>query len=220
MRYRWGHSDKNGAHHAPREPKWGRRNKLLAALLGALLAGGTAYGVSNWVVGLGAGSNGEATSGTVSNLTITAVASPSASNLLYPGGNGDVVVSISNPNPFPVTITAVDLPTNTTYAAGYSDSGLLDPQSGCSASTPSYVIWNYSSGTSGSSHTLASPLVVAATGQSNNPLAVTLTDDASMTVSAPAACEATYFSMPSFTGIQAAGGGSPTSSPATDSWSS
>jgi hypothetical protein len=220
MQYRWGFRNRNGAHHARKEPNWGRRNKLLAALIGALLAGGTAYAVSNWMVGLGAGSDGEAASGTVSNLTITAVASPTASNLLYPGGNGDVVVSISNPNPFPVTITQVDLPTNTTYAAGYSDSGLSDPQSGCLASTPSDVIWNYSTGTSGTSHTLNSPLVVAASGQSSNPLAVTLTDDASMGLSAPANCEASYFSMPSFTGIVAAGGGTPTSSPATDYWSS
>ena len=33
-----------------------------------------------------------------SNLTITAVASPAAGNLLYPGGTGDVVVTIANPN--------------------------------------------------------------------------------------------------------------------------
>jgi hypothetical protein len=49
---------------------------------------------------------------------------------------------------------------------------------------------------------------------------VTLTNDATMGPSAPANCEATYFSMPSFTGIVAAGGGTPTSSPATDYWNS
>jgi hypothetical protein len=220
MQYRSGRRNRNGAHHARREPNWGRRNKLLAALIGALLAGSTAYAVSNWMVGLGAGSDGEAASGSVSDLTITAVASPTAANLLYPGGNGDVVVSISNPNPFPVTITVVELPSDTTYASGFSDSGLSDPQTGCSASTPSDVVWNYSTGSSGTSHTLNTALVVAASGQSNNPLVVTLTNDASMGQSAPASCEATYFSMPSFTGIVAAGGGSPTASPATDYWNS
>jgi hypothetical protein len=190
-------------------------------VIGATAAAGLAYAASNWVVGLAGGSSGEAQSASVSNLTITAVASPAATNLLYPGGNGDVVVSISNPNPFPVTITAVNLPTNTTYANGYTTSALSTTQTGCIAATPSDVIWNYSTGSSGSSHTLTTPLTVAASGQSNNPLAVTMTSDASMTLSAPAACENTYFAMPSLTGITATGGSaSATTSPATDSWTS
>ena len=60
-----------------------------------------------------------------------------------------------------------------------------------------------------------------ASGQANNPLAVTLTNDASMTAASPAACANTYFSMPSITGITATGGaGTATISPATDSWTS
>ena len=145
------------------------------------------HAATNWVVGLGAGSSGEAQSATVSNLSISAVASPAASNVLYPGGNGDVVVTISNPNPFPVTITAVSLPTNTTYATGYATSALTTTQTGCLAATPSDVISNYSMATSGSSHTLTTALTVAASGQANNPLAVTFTNDASMTAAVPAA---------------------------------
>ena len=103
----------------PTEERRSRRRRLLAAIVGTALVAGTAYGVTNWVVGLSGGSNGEGQSANVSNLSITAVASPAAGNLLYPGGTGDVVISISNPNPFPVTITAVNLPTNTTYATGY-----------------------------------------------------------------------------------------------------
>ena len=206
---------------AESERRSSRRRRLLAALLGAALVSGVAYGTTNWLVGINGGSSGEAQSGSVSNLTITAVASPAAGNLLYPGANGDVVVSISNPNPFPVTITAVQLPTNTTYATGYTTSSLTTTQTGCLAATPSGVTWNYATGSSGSSHTLTTPLIVAASGAADNPLAVTLTNDASMAVSAPAACESTYFSMPSFTGITAsAGGGTATTSPATDSWTS
>ena len=157
----------------------------------------------------------------MSNLTIAAVASPAAGNLLFPGGGGDVVVTISNPNPFPVTITAVQLPTNTTYAAGYTTSALSTTQSGCLAATPSDVIWNYSTGSSGSSHALTALLVVGASGNANNPLTVTLTNDASMTAAAPSACENTYFSMPSLTGVSATGGGAtPTTTPVTDSWTS
>jgi hypothetical protein len=195
--------------------------KVLAASLGVVLAGAGAYAATNWVVGLTGGSSGEGQSATISNLSISAVASPSATNLLYPGGAGDVVVTISNPNPYPVTITAIQLPTSTTYATGYTTSALTTTQTGCLAATPSDVIWNFSTGTSGSSHTLTTPLTVAASGQANNPLAVTLTNDASMTAASPAACANTYFSMPSVTGITATGGvGTATISPATDSWTS
>jgi hypothetical protein len=48
---------------------------------------------------------------------------------------------------------------------------------------------------------------------------VTLTNDASMTAASPAACENTYFSMPSLAGIAASGGAAvATASPATDAW--
>ena len=195
--------------------------KLATAVMGAVLAGGTAYAATNWIVGLAGGSSGEAQSATVSNLTVTAVASPAASNVLYPGGNGDVVLTISNPNPYPVTVTAVNVPTNTTYGTGYTTSALTTTQTGCIATTPSDVIWNFSTATTGSSHTLTTTLTVAASGQPNNPLTVTLTNDASMTSAAPAACENTYFSMPSLTGLTATGGAATvTNSPVVDSWTS
>src|SRR5579863_7589062 len=180
-------------HAEPRPARWSKRTKVISAITGAALAGAAAFAASNWVVGLNSGSSGEAQSGSVANLTISAVASPSAANLLYPGGNGDVVLTISNPNAFPVTITAVQLPTNTTYATGYTTSALTTTQAGCLAATPSDVIWNFSTATSGSSHTLTTPLTVGASGQANNPLAVTLTNDASMTAASPAACANTYF---------------------------
>jgi hypothetical protein len=116
-----------------------------------------------------------------------------------------------------VTVTAVNLPTSTTYATGYTTSALTATQTGCLAATPSYVLWNYATGTSGSSHTLNSPLVVAG----NGTLTVTFTNDASMTTASPSACQNTYFSMPSLTGVTAtAGGGTATTSPATDYWNS
>jgi hypothetical protein len=194
--------------------RFSRRTKVVSMVCGIVLAGAGAYAATNWVVGLNSGSSGEGQSATISNLTITAVASPAASNLLYPGGTGDVVVSITNPNPFPVTITAVQLPTNTTYATGYTNSGLSSANASCT-STTSLVSWNFATATSGSSHTLTTPLTVAASGT----LAATLTNDASMASTTPAACAATYFSMPSFTGVSATGGAATaTTSPATDAW--
>ncbi len=180
------------------------------------MVGGGAYAATNWVVGLSAGSSGEGQSATIANLTITAVAAPSATNLLFPGGNGDVVATITNPNAYPVTISGVDLPLNTSYAGGFTTSALSTAQAGCTAAN-SDVIWNYSTGTSGSVHTFTTPLTVAANGS----LTVTFTNDASMTAAAPAACAATFFSMSSLTGVVATGGAATaTTSPATDAWTS
>jgi hypothetical protein len=210
---------KKPTHAAPREER-SRTRKVCAAVLGALLAAVSAYAITTWVVSLNGGSDGAAQSAGAQNLTITAVASPAATNLLYPGGNGDVVVSISNPNAFPVTITAVQLPTDITYAGGYTTSALTTTQTGCDSSN-SDVVWNYSDSASGSTHNLTSPLTVGASGQANDPLVVTFTDDASMGASAPQACEGSYFSMPSLTGVSATGGaGTSTTSPATDAWTS
>jgi len=190
-------------------------------MVAATLAGGGVFATTNWSLGLNAGSDGAGQSANVTNLTVTAVASPSAGTLLYPGGPGDVVVMISNPNPYPVTIVAVQLPTNATDATGYTTSELTTTQTSCTAATPSGVTWNFSSVTSGTSHALATPLTVSAFGQANNPLTVTLTNDERMSMTAPAACEGTFFAMPSFTGITATGGSAPsTTSPVTDGWTS
>ena len=197
------------------------RLKIVSAVCGIVLAGAGAYGASNWIVNLNAGSSAEAQSAAISNLTISAVASPAASNLLYPGGAGDAVVTIANPNPFPVTITAVQLPTSTTYATGYTTSALSTTQTGCIASTPSGVTWAFATTTSGTSHTLTTAVTVGASGAPNNPLVVTLTNDAAMGTTSPAACANTYFSMPSLTGVTATGGAATsTTSPATDAWTS
>lgn len=207
--------------HRKIRPPRSLKMKVASSVLGVVLAGGAAFAATNWVVGLGTGSSGAGQSANISNLTISAVASPAPTNLLYPGGSGDVVVTISNPNPFPVTLTALQLPTNTTYAMGYTTNALTTTQTGCLATTPSDVIWNYSTATSGTSHTLTSAVTVGASGAANNPLVVTFTNDASMTVAAPAACADTFFSLPSLTGVTATGGSATsTTTPATDSWTS
>ena len=195
---------------------WSRRARIASAVIGCALTGGAAFAATNWVVGVNGGSSGEGQSATISNLTITATASPAATNLLYPGGTGDVVLAIANANPYPVTLTAVQLPTSTTYAAGYTTSGLGTANGSCTAGT-SIVAWSYATATSGTSHTLTSPLTVAASGS----LTVTLTNDASMGSTSPAACAGTYFAMPSLTGVTATGGAATaTTSPAVDSWTS
>jgi hypothetical protein len=199
-----------------RRSRKSRLARFAAIAAGVVIAGTGAYAATNWVVGLNSGSTGEGQSATISNLSISAVASPAATNDLYPGGNGDVVVTIANSNPYPVTITAVQLPTDTTYAAGFTTNSLGTAQTGCSGTT-SLVSWNYASGTSGSSHTLTTALTVAANGS----LVVTFTNDATMALTAPLACANTFFSMPALTGVTATGGAaSVTTGPTTDSWTS
>jgi hypothetical protein len=217
-----GETDGRGAVAYARGRKLSRLTKVASITIGMMLAGVAAYAATNWVVGLASNSSGEAQSATISKVTISAVSSPAAGDLLDPGDSGDVVISIANANPFPVTITAVQLPTSTTYASGFTSSALTTAQAGCLSTTPSDVIWNFSTATSGSSHTLTTALTVAASGKPNNPLVVTLSDDALMTSSAPLACANTFFSMPALTGITATGGGTgtATTSPATDGWTS
>jgi len=200
--------------------KWSRGSKVASAVVGMLLAGSAAYAATSWVVGLSSGSTGEAQSATITNISITAVASPTPGTLLYPAATGDVEAEIENPNPFPVTVTALDLPADTTYASGFANSGLTVAQTGCS-STTSGVFWNASTSTSGTAVTLRTPLTVAAaTTSGDGKLTAMFIDGARMSSSAPAACENTYFSMPSLTGVAATGGGATaSSSPVTDSWS-
>ena len=70
-------------------------------ILGAALVGGSAYAATNWVVNLNSASSAEGQAATIQNLTVSAVSSPAPTNQLYPGGMGDVVLTISNPNPIP-----------------------------------------------------------------------------------------------------------------------
>src|ERR1700712_3454296 len=111
--------------------RWSRPRKVVAAATGIVLAGGTAFAATSWVVGLNSGSSGEGQSATLANISLTAGASPPASQLLYPGGTGDAVVTIGNTNSYPVTITALSLPANTVYATGWTNSALTATNASC-----------------------------------------------------------------------------------------
>lgn len=197
-----------------RPRNWSRRSKLIAGTVGAAMAGGVALAASSWLVGLSTGSTGQTQAGGVSNISIVPVAN-AGTNLLFPGGTGDVTAKIVNPNAFPVTVTGVDLPSATTYATGFGDASLTTPQSGCLAAT-SLVSWSYATAASGSVHTLAAPITVAANGNTT----ITFTNAASMALAAPAACESTFFAMPAFTGVVASVGSGAATTASTDSWAS
>lgn len=133
---------------------------------------------------------------------------------IYPGGSGAVVVSITNRNDVAVRITAVDLPADMAYATGYTTSAHTTRRTGCSAST-SGVVWTGSQRGRSSQQPLATPLVIPA----HQAATVTMDHAAQMNVSAPAACEATYFAMPAVIGIGTRSDAhARTSMPAVDSW--
>jgi len=88
-------------------------------MLGFFLVAGGAYSVTNWIgrperrlVGEKASPRRFRTSRSLRSLFRR------RTNQLYPGGAGDVVLTITNPNPYPVTLTGVTLPLSTSYAGG------------------------------------------------------------------------------------------------------
>src|SRR5262245_47087255 len=77
-----------------------RRVALVAFASGLLFISGVA--LAEWLA-TGTGS-GYAKAANAENLTTNVTV---ASESLYPGGTGDLALTVNNPNPFPVTVTAV-----------------------------------------------------------------------------------------------------------------
>jgi hypothetical protein len=83
--------------------KLGRKAIVVTVIVGGMLGGSVA--LAAWVA-TGSG-NGYAKATTAAALS-TVDASGATTAQLYPGANGDVVVTIHNPNPYPVRVTAID----------------------------------------------------------------------------------------------------------------
>lgn len=96
-----------------------KKTTVITLFLGAMLAGSVAYAA--WTAS-GTGS-GFAKAGSSSALTTGAAAAVAD---LYPGGSGDLKITINNPNPFPVVVSDVAR----TAGAITSDAG-----ASCNAST-------------------------------------------------------------------------------------
>jgi hypothetical protein len=113
---------------------------VVAGILGVLMAGGGGYAASHWIVGRSGG--GQASS--ISNLTVRVTASPAATPVLGPGGNGDAV----SPRPSPMPVTAVQVPATPTSAHGSRDSNLTTAKAGGCPAIAGDVTGNHSTGTS------------------------------------------------------------------------
>ncbi len=79
--------------------------RLALALSAAVMMATATVTFGSWSVSSAPG-GGYSKAVTAQSLTFTDV-SGSAAAQLYPGGTGDLVVRVTNPNPFAVTITAV-----------------------------------------------------------------------------------------------------------------
>jgi hypothetical protein len=83
-----------------------RRKRTIVVALVVLAAAVVAVGVGLGAWSLGGTGNGSAKATTASNITL-ADASAFTSADLYPGATGNLKLRATNPNPFPVRITAV-----------------------------------------------------------------------------------------------------------------
>lgn len=144
---------------------------LLAIL--ALSVGGAAYAA--WG-GSGSGT-GSATTGTTVAVTLSPGA-PSAD--LYPGGQANVVLTVSNPNASPVRIGSLSLDTGQGTLGFGVDGGHL----GCAVSTLSFT--TQTNGGAGWN-------VPAKVGAVNGTLSVTLTNALAMSSGAANGCQGASF---------------------------
>jgi hypothetical protein len=145
--------------------KHAKKLSVLGASLAVFLIGSVVFAA--WLV-TGTG-NGAAQADTADALVVTA---GSTSAQLYPGGSGDVTLSVQNPNPFPVDITSI------------VRSGAIDSSgpAACDASTGvSFTDQNSVTGMS---------IAAGAT------LPVTLTGAAAMDNSSDNSCQGQTFSIP------------------------
>jgi hypothetical protein len=83
-----------------------RRKRTIGVALAVLAVAVVAVGVGLGAWSLGGTGNGSAKATTASNITL-ADASAFTSADLYPGATGNLKLRATNPNPFPVRITAV-----------------------------------------------------------------------------------------------------------------
>lgn len=151
------------------------RVALAAVVLGLALPGGVA--LAFWTAA-GSGSGGGSTAN-AQPLTISA-GTPSAR--LHPGGQGDVALTLSNPNPFPARLPSLALDT-TQGSGGFAVDGA---HSGCGLGVLSFTAQN--NGGSGW-------IVPARVGATDGTLALNLTSSASMSPSAADACQGAVFTV-------------------------
>jgi len=151
-----------------------RRRGITAAALAGLLvtaAAGTAY--AYWSAA-GSGS-GSAAAGTMQAVTVDAlVAGDNPKTALIPGGSADVVLRLTNPNPYAVQVYSVTPNGPATADAAHA---------GCTTTGVSF-------------RGIAAPLSTATYVAANSSTLITLPGAAAMDTTSLAACQGATFSLP------------------------
>ena len=141
---------------------------LMAALaaLAGLLTAAAAYGY------FASGGSGTGAGGTATMQTVTVATAGTPSTPLFPGGTGDVVFSVTNPNNFTVSLVSV------------SGSGTITPDAGHSGCTTTGVSLNVPSADL--------PVSIPA----NTAQTIDLPGAASMSSASLSACQGATFNIP------------------------
>jgi hypothetical protein len=152
--------------------QWSLRLAVLGGLTVAVMSGASAYAYwSTGGSGTGSGSAGSA----VALTTVSATAA--STGLLYPNGPaGDLRVTIKNPNPFPVTVTAL------------SADGTVTATGGTGTCT--------TTGVSVTPQTALSLAVPAKSGSTDGSLTTTLSGVLSMDNTSQTGCQGATFTVP------------------------
>jgi len=149
-----------------RDSRWYRRITAGSILFGIILVSSIAYAA--WTAS-GSG-QGYAKAGTAQTLTTVDV-SASTTASLYPSGTGNVLIRISNPNPYPVLVASV------------TGSGTITSDKGAACDASTGVSFTNQTGLS-----LAVPASSAAT--------FTLTGAAAMSNASDNTCQGAVFTIP------------------------
>ncbi|MDQ0632510.1 hypothetical protein QFZ40_000419 [Arthrobacter pascens] len=144
-----------------------------AALTGLLITAGAGSAYAYWTsVGSGSGS---AVAGTMQAVTVDALAAgDNPKTALYPGGSADVVLRLTNPNPYSVQVYSV-----TANGAAAADSA----HPGCTTTGVRFT-------------GPAAPLTPATYVAANSSALITLPGAAAMDTTSLAACQGATFSIP------------------------
>jgi len=145
-----------------------RRIALLSTV--ALIACGVAGGAYAYFVDTGSG-QASASTGSLQPVTVAALAGATPASSLLPGGTGDVVLRVSNPNAYAVTLTSV------------TGNGTITADAGHPSCTTTGVTFT---GQTGMSTTIAA----------SSTMLVPLPGAASMSAASSNGCQGATFSIP------------------------
>jgi len=173
------------------------RKITLPRHLGKALVAGAVVGAVGIASGVGfaawtASGNGNGQSKSIARQALTVEASV-ASEQLYPGATADVVMTVKNPNPYPINLSAI-----------YSNGTIVPGNAGCTAQNDGVA---FASAWAAPAKKALSGIVIAAKGSYD----LTVKDGITMSNDSVDACSASSFTVPVAVDAASAAGSTVTS---------